>query len=120
MRPTDPSTLAHPTERHLRCTHCKVPRFLGAVSGAVTGRIRIPCPKCRMHERFDLASGQALAAVIDGAERELRCGKCRTFLAGVVADGAGRVRVPCIEADCKRNNEFQVGRPTRQVQVPVS
>ena len=121
MRPTHPQTLEHPTERQLRCPHCKVPRFLGAVSGAVTGTLRIPCPKCRADVVFDLASGTPVASVLDGAERELRCGKCVKFLAGVVVTaGRGRVRVPCVEAECKRDNPFDVACPAPRVSVPVS
>lgn len=121
MRPTHPQTLDRPTERQLRCPHCKVPRFLGAASGTVTGTLRIPCPKCRADVVFDLASGATVATVLDGGERELRCGKCVKFLAGVVVtDGRGRVRVPCIETACKRDNPFEVSRPAPRASVPVS
>jgi len=111
------------TETQLRCPHCAVPRFLVGLTGELHGTIRVPCAKCRKHTTFDLETGTKLEFVsLRDFERELRCGACRGFLAGVVATGDGNVRVPCTEKDCKRNNLFKVlakQDPVR-VEVPVS
>jgi hypothetical protein len=72
--------------------------------------MRVPCPKCRQHTSFDLMTGAvAKATVVRAEERELRCGKCRGFLAGVKVDrGAGQARIPCTKTKCKRHNSYRL------------
>lgn len=111
-----------PTERHYRCPNCKVPRFLAAASRGIDGTLRIKCPKCRHESIFDLANGDVLASTpLRSQERELRCGGCTWFLAGVtVAVGAGYVRLQCPQSNCKRQTRFACTATTTQaVEVPV-
>ena len=97
-----------PTEQHYRCPGCKVPRFLAAGGRALQGQLRIKCPKCRTTSVFDLATGAVLKShPLRSQERELRCGGCRWFVAGVVVTGgSGQVRVQCPKEKCKRANPF--------------
>lgn len=117
-----------PTEQHFRCPNCKVPRFLAATSRGLAGSLRIKCPKCRQQAIFDLATGGLLTVQpLRTQERELRCGACRWFLAGVIiTSGSGSVRVQCPnrlktnERECKRNNRFACSAETvKVVELPV-
>lgn len=108
----------------LRCPSCRVPRFLVGVTPGTAGRIRVPCTKCRKSTVFDLATGDVVdEQLVRADERELRCGRCRWFLAGVIATAAGEVRIPCAarhDPTCKHNNTFKVAPThTSAVQVPV-
>ncbi|MDP3911652.1 MAG: hypothetical protein Q8Q14_14800 [Gemmatimonadales bacterium] len=110
-----------PTERHHRCAHCKVPRFLAASRGC-EGTLRIKCPKCRHEAVFVLHTGEQLSTVPARAqERELRCGGCTWFIAGVhVTQGEGYVRVQCPRPECKRPNRFACSVTEASViEVPV-
>jgi phage FluMu protein Com len=113
-----------PTERHIRCPHCKVPRFLAGIAGPLSGNLRVPCVKCRTTTVFNLETAKPILALVEiDHERELRCGACRWFLAGVVvASGEGTVRVPCVKKGCKRNNTFHANDRSIQsdVKVPVA
>lgn len=117
-----------PTEQHFRCPNCKVPRFLAATSHGMEGPFRIKCPKCRKEAIFDLATGELLTVqILRSQERELRCGACRWFLAGVIiTSGTGTIRVQCpnrlktAERECKRNNRFVCSAETvKVVELPV-
>lgn len=111
------------TETQLRCPHCTVPRFLAGLTGEMHGTLRVLCVKCRKCVTFDLEQATKLEFVsLRDHERELRCGSCRGFLAGVVATGEGTIRIPCTEKACKRNNSFRVAAYAAPVHVeaPVS
>lgn len=117
---------SRPTERHYKCPNCKVPRFLAAAGRALYGTLRIKCPKCRKSVTFDLSTGEVVTVqVLRTQERELRCGSCRWFLAGVVVEaGDGHVRVQCpndIHGNkCKRNNRFScTAMEVQEVELPV-
>lgn len=109
MEATIKPATAATEERPLRCPACKLPRFIVGIGGEASGTIRVICPKCREHVTFDLATGEIVRdQSISVRERDLRCGKCRWFLAGMVASGSGYVRIPCARTGCKRNNKFDL------------
>jgi hypothetical protein len=101
-----------------------VPRFLAGISGPLSGHLRVPCVKCRATTIFDTESAKPIHALVEiDAERELRCGACRWFLAGVVVTaGDATIRVPCVRKGCKRNNRFHATDRSveRDVKVPVA
>lgn len=114
-------TTERPTERHYKCPCCKVPRFLAAAARTLEGQLRIKCPKCRKTTVFDLATGTVMAShPLRSQERELRCGSCRWFVAGVVVTGGnGYVRVQCPK-ECKRANRYECSTEHIEVvELPV-
>lgn len=117
-----PEATERPTEQHYKCPNCKVPRFLAAASRGLVGTLRIKCPKCRKSETFSLATGEVLKVqTVRAHERELRCGGCTWFLAGVIiTEGEGYVRVQCPKTECKRANPIKVKPETQtSVELPV-
>lgn len=118
---------ARETEQHYRCPHCKnnfrmVPRFLAAASRGLVGTLRIKCPKCRHDSVFALETGAILSTVPPRSrERELRCGACSWFVAGIhVTSGDGFVRAQCPVSECKRQNRFICSATeAKAIEVPI-